>query len=248
VQGAVLTFYAFLGFEDTLNVAEEVKNPRRNVPLGLVMAMTLAAILYIGVAITAVSVVPWQDLAAAGAPLVEVMARAAPWFPTWAFVLITIVAVGNTALINYVTCSRLLYGMARDRRLPEILSRIHASRRTPHVAVVVILVALMILVVIGNIGQLADATVLLMLLVFGIVNSALVGLKLTPGEPKGGFEIPVIIPTLGAMVCLSLLMIRLFSGDVRAPLIAGGLLGLAGALYFVLRPPPEPEEPEIQAP
>ena len=245
VQGAILTFYAFLGFEDTLNVAEEVKNPRRNVPLGLVMAMTLAAILYIGVAITAVSVVPWRELAEAGAPLAEVMARAAPWFPTWAFVVITIIAVGNTALINYITCSRLLYGMARDKRLPEMLSRVHLTRRTPHTAIAVILVALIILVVIGNIGQLAEATVLLMLLVFGVVNSALVGLKLTEGEPKGGFEIPVLIPVLGAMVCLCLFMLRVFSGDAVAPLIAGGLLGLTAALYFILRPQ-LPEEPDTE--
>jgi amino acid transporter len=246
VQGAVLTFYAFLGFEDTLNVAEEVKNPRRNVPLGLVMAMTLAAILYIGVAITAVSVVPWRELANAGAPLAEVMARAAPWFPTSAFVLITIVAVGNTALINYVTCSRLLYGMARDKRLPEFLSRVHERRRTPHVAVFGILVVLIILVLIGNIGQLADATVLLMLLVFGIVNSALVGLKLTPSEPEGGFEIPVFVPALGAMVCISLLMIRLLSGDWVAPVIAVTLLILTAPLYLFLRP--QESEAEETAP
>jgi amino acid transporter len=242
VQGAILTFYAFLGFEDTLNVAEEVKNPRRNVPLGLVMAMTLSAILYIGVAITAVSVVPWQELANAGAPLAEVMARAAPWFPTSAFVIITIIAVGNTALINYITCSRLLYGMARDKRLPEPLSRVHARRHTPHVAVFVILAFLIVLVVIGNIGQLAEATVLLMLLVFGIVCSALVGLKLTPGEAKGGFEVPVFVPALGTMVCLSLFMVRVMSGNWVAPTIAGVLLLITGALYFILRPEREEDE------
>jgi amino acid transporter len=242
VQGAILTFYAFLGFEDTLNVAEEVKNPQRNVPLGLVMAMTLAAILYIGVAITAVSVVPWRELAQAGAPLAEVMARAAPWFPNSAFVAITIVAVGNTALINYITCSRLLYGMARDKRLPEILSRVHPRRRTPHIAIFVILAFLIVLVLVGDIGQLAEATVLLMLLVFGVVNSALVGLKLTPGEPKGAFEVPVFVPAIGAMVCLSLFMVRIFSGNWVAPTIAAVLLGLTAALYFVLKPQRDEDE------
>ena len=236
VQGAVLTFYSFLGFEDTLNVAEEVKNPRRNVPLGLIMAMALAAVLYIGVAITAVSVVPWRELAAAGAPLAEVMARAAPWFPTWAFVAITIFAVGNTALINYVTSSRLLYGMARDRRLPQALARVHLVRRTPHVAVALILAILIALVIVGDISQLAAATVLLMLLVFSVVNSALLVLKLRPGEPKGAFEIPLVIPALGAIVCLALFLVRVSTGDWRAPLIAGVLLLGAAGLYLILRP------------
>ena len=74
VQGVVLTFYAFLGFEDSINVAEELKNPRRDLPLGLVMALVMTVVIYMSVAITAVSVVPWQELA-------EVMTRAAPWLP-----------------------------------------------------------------------------------------------------------------------------------------------------------------------
>src|SRR4030095_14979538 len=103
VQGVVLTFFSFLGFEDTLNVAEEVKNPSRILPIGLLLALGVTAVLYVGVAITAVSVVPWRELAQAGAPLAEVMARAAPWFPGWAFIALTVFAVGNTGLINFIT-------------------------------------------------------------------------------------------------------------------------------------------------
>ncbi|MDZ4321269.1 MAG: amino acid permease, partial [Phenylobacterium sp.] len=105
IQGAVLTFFSFVGFEDSLNIAEEVKNPKRTLPLGLVLGMLLACALYLGVAVTAVSVIPWQDLAEAKAPLADVMAKAAPWFPGWAFVAITIFAVANSALVNYVTAS-----------------------------------------------------------------------------------------------------------------------------------------------
>ena len=242
MQGAILTFYSFLGFEDTLNVAEEVKNPSRNVPFGLVMAMALAAVLYIGIAITAVSVVPWRELATAGAPLAEVMARAAPWFPNWAFIAITIFAVGNTALINYVTASRLLYGMARDKRLPSRVGSIHQTRRTPHIAVLLVLAILVVLVLVGDIGPLADATVLLMLLVFSIVNTALVVLKLRPAEPKGGFEIPLFVPVLGAAVCFALFIVRTTSGDWVATAIAGALLALIGLLYVTLKPSPATEE------
>jgi amino acid transporter len=236
VQGAVLTFFSFVGFEDRLNVAEEVKDPKRTLPLGLVLGMALSCVLYLGVAITAVSVIPWQDLAAAEAPLAEVMERAAPWFPPWAFVAITIFAVANSALVNYVTASRLLYGMARDGRLPRPLAKVHPVRRTPHVAIGLLLAVLVCLALAGDITELAAATVLLLLSVFVVVNAALVVLKLRPGEPKAGFEVPVAVPAAGAAVCLALLVARLASGEVAASAIAGVLLAIAVAIYAILRP------------
>lgn len=236
VQGVVLTFFSFLGFEDTLNVAEEVKNPSRILPLGLLMALGITALLYVGVAITAVSVVPWRELAQAGAPLAEVMARAAPWFPGWAFIVLTIFAVSNTGLINYITSSRLLYGMARDKRLPKSLARVHPVRRTPHVAVALILAVLLALVLAGDVSQLAAATVLLLLLVFSVVNMALVILKLRPGEAKGAFEIPILIPILGSLVCITLFVLRVSSGGLRATIIAGTLLAGAALLYVAIKP------------
>lgn len=235
LQGAVLTFYSFIGFEDTLNVAEEVKNPRRTLPLGLIMAMAIACILYVGVSITAVSVIPWQDLATSGAPLADVMAKAAPWFPTWAFIVITIFAVANTGLINFITASRLLYGMARDGRLPAPLAKVHKKRRTPYVATLVLLVVLLALVLAGDISELASSTVLLLLLVFVLINIALVVLKLRGGEEKGGFDPPIWIPALGAVACSILFVMRMFSGDWKAPIIAGALVLLSAALYPLAR-------------
>ena len=236
VQGMVLTFYAFLGFEDALNVAEELKNPRRDLPLGLVMALGLTVIIYMGVSISAVSVVPWQELAEANAPLAEVMARAAPWFPAGLFIAITIFAVANTGLINYVTASRLLYGMARDRHLPRALSRIHPVRRTPSVAIGLIFVVIVLLILWGDISELASATVLLLLLVFSVINSALVILKLRPGEPQGAFELPIAVPALGAVVCFVMFATRVGAGDWRAPMIAGVLLLGVAALRLWTRP------------
>ncbi|MDE2773882.1 MAG: amino acid permease [Gemmatimonadota bacterium] len=235
VNGVVLTFYSFLGFEDAINVAEELKNPRRDMPLGLVMALVLTVVIYMSVAVSAVSVVPWQELAGSSAPLAEVVARAAPWFPAWMFIAITIFAVGNTGLINYVTASRLLYGMARDGQLPKALSRIHPKRRTPHVAVGLIAAIIVLLILSGNISQLASATVLLLLLVFSVVNAALVVLKLRPDEPHGAFELPIAIPVLGAVVCFAMFVARLGAGDWRAPVIAGVLLLGVLAIHLLLR-------------
>ena len=236
LQGAILTFFAFIGFEDTLNVAEECHNPSRTVPIGIISAMLVATALYMAVAITAVSVVPWRELAEAPGPLAEVMARAAPWMPGWVYVAITVFAVANTALLNYVTASRLTYGMARQGLLPAVLGRVHPRTRTPHVAVGALLVVVVALMLAGDIGQLASATVLLLLAVFACVNVALLVLQRRPGEPRGGFEVPSFVPALGAVVCLALLGNRVVSGDWRAPVLAGVVLAVIVLLFLVIRP------------
>ena len=233
MQGAVLTFFSFIGFEDMLNVAEEVKDPKRNMPLAIILAMVAATVIYMAVAITAVSVMHYSELPKALA-LVAVVERAWPWFPTVILSVITIFAVSNTALVNWVMGSRLLYGMSRQGLMPEALGKVNASRRTPHVAILTIFCVVVVLSLIGDIKALASSTVLLLLTVFTIVNVALVILKRRPGEPEGGFEVPVIIPILGAVVCAALIVTRMFqSGDYTAPLIAIGLILLITVLYFV---------------
>lgn len=235
MQGAVLAFFAFIGFEDMYNVAEETRDPERTVPLGLILAMAGAAILYVAVAITAVSVVPWQELAEAPGPITEVVNRAAPSIPPIAFTFITLFAVANTALVNYITASRLLYGMARQGLLPEMLGNVHDRTRTPHFAIAALFLILAPLALIGTITELAAATVLLLLGVFTVVNGALFVLKRRKGEKQGRFEVPIFVPALGAIVCLTLIAVRVGTGDWRAPAIAGILLLGALAIYVLMR-------------
>jgi basic amino acid/polyamine antiporter, APA family len=236
LQGSVLTFFAFIGFEDSLNVAEECHDPQRTIPIGLIAAMSMAAVIYMGVAVTAVSVLPWRELAAAPGPLTAVMEKAVPWLPPIVYALITLFAVANTALVNYVTASRLAYGMAHQGLLPSWLGRVHASRRTPHLAILALFVVVAPLALIGTIGQLAAATVLLLLLVFALLNGALVLLKNREGEPHGRFEIPLILPLLGCFVCAGLVIVRVVTGDWRAPALAGALLAGIFVLYALYRP------------
>lgn len=243
LQGAVVMFFSFIGFEDVLNVSEEVKNPRRDVPLGLIGAMVAATAIYMAVAVTAVSVLPWRDLAASKAPLMDVARAAAPWFRgiDSVYLVITLFAIGNTALLNYIMGSRLLYGMSRQGLLPAALGKVHPLRRTPHVAIVVLFAVVTTLILSGSVKQLAESTVLLLLLVFTVVNVSLVVLKRRAGEPRGGFEVPVVIPILGATVCLVLIGVRVHSawdgeGGQVAPLVALGIVLGSLFLYRVTRP------------
>jgi amino acid transporter len=235
MQGAVLAFFAFIGFEDMYNVAEEVRQPERNLPLGLILAMAAAAVLYIAVAVTAVSVVPWNELAEAPGPITEVAGRAAPSLSPIVFTAITLFAVANTSLVNYVTSSRLLYGMARQGLLPARLGNVHAGRRTPHYAIAALFLVLAPLALLGTIAELAAATVLLLLLVFTVVNGALFVLQRRKGEKPGRFEIPGFVPALGALVCGILIVVRTATGDMQAPLLAGALLAGALGIHVLMR-------------
>ncbi|OAI44431.1 amino acid transporter [Rhizomicrobium sp. SCGC AG-212-E05] len=235
LQGAILTFFSFLGFEDMLNVAEEVKEPERTMPIAMIGAMLIVSLIYIAVSITAVSIVPWQELSSAPGPLRAVIERAAPWFPAVGFTLITIAAVANTALVNTIMGSRMLYGLARQGLLPKVLGKVHKSRRTPHVAVGVLFVIIAALQFAGDIAQLAGATVLLLLLVFVIVNGALVVLKRREGNIRGSFNAPLIVPILGGSLCLVMILGQVLQSDWRPPAIAGGLIALILVTYFLGR-------------
>jgi basic amino acid/polyamine antiporter, APA family len=246
LQTAVLAFYSFIGFEDILNVSEEVKNPQRDVPRGLISAMLITTCIYMAVAITAVSVVPWSELAQSKSPLMDVARRAVPGLPGLdrVYLAIAIFAIGNTALLNYLMGSRLLYGMSQQGLMPAVLGHVHAVRHTPHVAVVVLFGIVTLLILSGEVKQLAEATTLLLLSVFTAVNLALLRLKrMQRGEKVEGFDVPALVPLLGALVCGALILVRVVTAfssgntqDQRAPLVAAGILAVALALYRVLRP------------
>src|SRR5262245_4676969 len=239
--GSVLTFFSFIGFEDMLNVSEEVKDPRRTMPRGIVIAQIVVAVLYIGVAVTAVSVVPFQEFAQRDlSPLARVTQAAAPWLPPRTFDFVTLFAVSNTVLINYIMGSRLLYGMARQGLLPAVLGRVHPTRQTPHVAILVLLAVVLVLAISGGpdaVRQLADSTALLLLTSFIVVNTSLIVLKLRPKEPAGGFEVPILVPALGVLVNATMIVARVTSSTAggRALAIAGTIVGGIVILYFIGR-------------
>ncbi|MGE0764757.1 MAG: APC family permease [Bdellovibrionales bacterium] len=231
LSGAVLTFYSFIGFEDILNVAEEVKKPNRTVPLALIIAVLISSIIYILVSLISVSVVPAADLANSTQPLVDVMGQSAPWFPPKLFGLIAMFAVANTALLNFITASRLLYGMSNQKLLPKPLGHVHQKRSTPTIAIGTVLVIFLALALSGDVSSLAKATSVLLLLCFFVVNWSLVVLKRRE-KVAGEFKISSLIPISGSIACLLMLT------QAKAPewTTAGILLAAIGILYLIMRP------------
>ncbi|GMA30334.1 amino acid permease [Litorihabitans aurantiacus] len=193
-----LAFFAMVGFEDSVNMAEETKNPARVFPRIMLTGMGITGAIYVAVAVVAVALVPVGDLAASETPLVEVVRAGAPGLPIDRILpFISMFAVANSALINMLMASRLIYGMARQKVLPPVLGRVHPGRQTPWVAIVftTILALALITAVSLNpesnvIGVLGGTTALLLLAVFTVVNVAVLILRRDPAPPRRSVHRP----------------------------------------------------------
>lgn len=234
LSGAVLTFFSFVGFEDMINVAEEVKNPEKNLPRAIIIAIICSSLVYIGISVIAVSVIKASDLAVSSAPLVDVAKVTAPWFPSFAFGLIAIFAVANTALLNFIMGSRLIYGMANQKLLPTFLGKVNSKTGTPIHACGLLFIIFIGLALSGDISGLARSTSTLLLSCFFLVNISLIKLKVTKAA-TGQFEVPVFVPILGAIICL-LMLTHTRLDEIK---VAGSLLLGIIILYFIVRPSAE---------
>lgn len=224
-HAGALAFFAFIGFEDMVNVAEEVKAPEGMLPKAIIVALSVAAVLYIAVSWVAVVVVPPAQLAESRAPLLEVVHRAAPRFPTILFVGIALFAVANTSLLNFVTASRLIYGMAREGLLPRSLQAVHPRRHTPHLAIAVVGVFALLLSLSGTLTRLAGATSTLILMIFVAVNGALIVIQ---GRQRSApFRVSRPVPILGLGLSLGLLAFVPWDA-----LVVAGVTVLAGLVLY----------------
>ncbi|MDP6979691.1 MAG: APC family permease [Myxococcota bacterium] len=209
-MAALLAFYAFLGFEDMVNVAEEVRDARHTLPKGIVITLVLTTVLYLLLSALSVLAVSPDDLAQSKAPLALVYERASGGSAktiAWVGVL----AVVNGALIQLIMASRVIYGLASRGQLPAVFARVHGRTQTPHVATATVGTVVFLLAVAFPLGPLAEGTSVVTLIVFASVNAALWRIK---GQGKGAavaFEIPRWIPLLGAISTSSLLLYRLWN-------------------------------------
>ncbi len=239
VGGAGLAFYALIGFEDSVNVAEETKDPGRDYPRALFGGLLAAGVIYVVVTILASMAVPTGRLSGSDGPLLEVAKTGPLSVDPKLFSAIALFALANGALINMVMASRLVYGMSRERILPGVFGRVHGSRRTPYVAIIITTLLAMALIISGDLDDLASMTVFLLLGVFIMVNVSVLVLRRDTVSHRH-FKAPTAIPVIGAIVSLALMV---FETEGRIAVRALFLLGV-GALLFVVawytRGPDEP--------
>jgi APA family basic amino acid/polyamine antiporter len=231
-----LAFFAMVGFEDSVNMAEECQDPARIFPKALLGGLGAAALIYILVAITSSLLIPADRLAAARSnALLEVIQVGAPAFPLRVFAFIGLFAVVNSALINMLMASRLLYGMANERILPRAFGMVHPFRRTPWVAILVTTAIAAILVATAGangVARLGGTTALLLLVVFTIVNIAVLVLRREAVSHRH-FRAPTWAPLLAAVLC-GYLAVPVLSGRPASDYYTAGALLLVGLVLWVI--------------
>ncbi|BAL88860.1 putative amino acid permease [Actinoplanes missouriensis 431] len=229
--GTALAFFAMVGFEDSVNMAEETRDPVRIFPKVMLTGLCITGLIYVLVAISSVALVTPAELGSGDTPLLKVVSAGAPGFPLSVFAFITMFAVANSALINMMMASRLLYGMANERVLPRVLGRVHRTRRTPWVGIVFTTVIAFGLIWFADLTALGGTTALLLLCVFTVVNVAVLVLRRDPVD-HDHFKAPTVIPVLGALACAFLA--SPLSGRAGADYRVAGVLLLIGVVLWAL--------------
>jgi basic amino acid/polyamine antiporter, APA family len=224
-SATALAFFAMVGFEDSVNMAEETKDPVRIFPKMMLTGLTITGVIYVLVAISAVTLVSPDELNKGATPLLKVVQAGAPGFPLEVFAWITMFAVANSALINMLMASRLLYGMSHEQVLPGPLGRVLPKRRTPYVAILFTTLLAFFLIGYADLAALGGTTAFLLLCVFSIVNVAVLVLRRDRVEHKH-FHAPTALPVLGAVLCVYLA--SPLSGRASADYKIAGWLMLVG--------------------
>ena len=207
--GSILAFYAFIGFEDMVVVAEEVKNVKRNLPMAILATLIITTILYALVMLAATLSLTPNQLANSQAPMAAIY-EVNTGGGKELFGIISLFAVINGALIQLIMSSRMLYGLGCQKQLPLWLATIHPITRTPVWATLFATIMLMILTLIGTIENLARMTSLLMLVVFALVNVSLIRVKRHDPNPQDMIVFPVWVPYLGFIVSAGFVLLELF--------------------------------------
>lgn len=218
MRSAALVFFAFIGFESIVKLTEETREPVKNIPRAVIFSIILSTILYVLVAVSAVSIMDWQALSVSTSPLADV---AQTGLGGYTFIIIAIVALfstTNTVLMDLVTTSRIVYGMAKERVLPRVLGRVQGATRTPHYAALAVCALTILFVFIRDIERVASIANFFTFLTFGMVNFAVVTLRFTY-KTKRPFRVPgsmlgiPIIPLIGGIASLGMLY-YVFAGIV----------------------------------
>jgi amino acid transporter len=204
LAGSFLAFFAFIGFEDMVNVAEEVRDVKRTLPRAIVITFGVTIAIYLALAVVCVLSTPLQALAASSAPLALVVDEAGG--PGRLISLIGVFATINGALIQMIMASRILYGLAAQGLLPAGLARVHPRRRTPVNATLIVAGIVLLLALVFGLVTLAAWTSAITLVVFALVNLSLWRLKRAPQASDTIWRLPRWLSGFGFVLTLGLLL------------------------------------------
>jgi APA family basic amino acid/polyamine antiporter len=232
---SALIFFAFLGFEQIVRLSEETKTPKKIIPKALILSIIITTVLYVLVAISAVSVLKPEILASSSSPLADVAARI---LGPNAFMLLSIIALfstANTVLLEMLATSRILYGMADFKSLPESIARIHKKTRTPWIAILLVGFFTLLFLFAGKIEEIALITDFALFTTFTLINLATIFLRFKLPDIKREFKMPLnigkfpLLSFFGTMTSLIMLF------HLKLEILFYGFISLAiGMMLFAL--------------
>jgi amino acid transporter len=242
--GASLIFFAYLGFEELANLAEEAQHPAQDLPRAILIAVALTTLLYILVAVASVALVEPATLAESASPLVDAMGVGAPPLAS-ALGGVALFATANTALITITATSRLLFGMARGGNAPPLLARTLVYRKTPAAAILLVGVGALVFLPLGGVGLVGSVASLLALVAFASVNAALLRLRFTRPEAERPFRVPLQVGRWPVLAVLGLLVVVLLLTQFEGR--AYGITTTALTIAFIVQAMPWGREPQSEA-
>ncbi len=258
MAAAALVFFAYIGFEDIANIAEETESASKNVPLAILLSLVITTVIYILVAMVAVSVVPVESLYAATSfdnptegplALVATIALDSP-LGGQLFTLVALCATANTVLVLNIVTSRMIFGMARERCLPDFLAKINRKTRTPASAVLSCTLLCILFTLTGSLSEVANLTNVGVFLVFLLVNLMLLmhryqtrNANQTDRSNALKYAINIgwfpLLPFLGSVFCFAMLVTQFWQPitvlGLSIPIIvyATLIISLGIPLYFL---------------
>ncbi len=235
LSASVLIFFAYLGFEEVVNISEETKKPRKIIPKALLLAIAITTILYVLVSVSVVSLANWKDLQATSAPIAFAASNALGSNAFFILSVIALFATANTVLGMLIFTSRMVFGMSREKTLPRFLSNIDHKRRTPWLAVIAVMIFSSVFVFLGKISLVANITSLGALITFLVINLSLIWLRYTQPKIHRPFRVPLSIGKypLTAFLGVTTCMFMLLQFDISL-LLLGFLVLLAGTVVYLI--------------
>jgi APA family basic amino acid/polyamine antiporter len=234
IGASILVFFAYIGFDNMSNIAEDTKNPETTIPRGLIIAVVVTTILYVLVGISAVSLVTPAQLASSDAPLALAASSKLGIAGFYLISAIALLTTMNTVQVLVIVSSRIIYGMAKERALPSMLSYVSRNRRTPLLALAMVFIIALAFLPLSSASAIARVTSFGSLVTFALVNVALLHLRRTAPNVKRPFKAPAnigwfsITAGIGLAFCIALL----FQFDLQS-LILGLLLPASGAIVYL---------------
>ena len=234
VLAFILIFFAFIGFEDMANVAEEVKRPQKTLPRAIILCILITGVIYVLVSLSSVRILNWEELGQSTAPLADVAFKALGMEGKLTLSIIALFATASTVLITLVAGARILYGMARNGSLPFLLGKIHSKTKTPWIAVIGIFVASIAFSFIGDIVIVANIAVFAIVVTFAMVNLSVILLRYVQPEVERPFRVPVNIGKFPILPLFGLGATIYMAFQFELEIVAVGLAIIASGVIFYL--------------